>query len=174
MIAHQLQNCWHWGCEGHRYQFINWEFCQLQLWGAGCMEHWLSRNAKCWQCFGYQNRWPCGVVRIWFPFTYIHPFIKFPKHFRILWMTVYNDTTNILELYLLLQNTLSQSRATEPPGTVASLSSNSLSKSGNTLFETRSQRVLAATRFLARGRGPQRPRITSCESTTLTGSHTKF
>jgi len=53
-------------------------------------------------------------------------------------MTVHNDTTNILKLYLLLQNTLNQSEATEPPGTVASLSSNSLSESRNTLFETRS------------------------------------
>jgi len=66
-----------------------------------------------------------ATVRIWFPFTYIHPLTKFPKHFGILWITVYNVTTNILELYLLLQNTLSQSEATEPP----LLSSNSLSES---------------------------------------------
>ena len=38
-----------------------------------------------------------------------------------------------LKLYLLLQNTLSQSEATEPPGTVTSLSSNSLSESGKYL-----------------------------------------
>jgi len=66
-------------------------------------------------------------------------------------MTVYNDTTNILERYLLLQNTLSQSEATEPPGTVASLSFNSLSESKNTLFGRRSQHILTATQFLARG-----------------------
>ena len=77
------------------------------------------------------------------------PLTKFPKHFGILWITVYNVTTNILELYLLLQNTLSQSEATEPPRTVTSLSSNSLSESGKYLaqnaFPTRSRGQLIPT-----------------------------
>jgi len=70
----------------------------------------------CWLlvCLRMSQRWEV-TVRIWFPFTYIHPL------------------TNILKLYLLLQNTLSPSEATEPPGTVTLLSFNSLSKSGKYL-----------------------------------------
>jgi len=102
------------------------------------IENWLKIDdmgiTRCGFLRRFQIQWSqVGTVRIWFPFTYIHPLTKFPKHFRILWITVYNVTTNILELYLLLQNTLSQSKATEPPGIVTSLSSKSLSESGKYL-----------------------------------------
>jgi len=47
-----------------------------------------------------------------FLFTYIlTPLQNSQKHFGILWITVYNDTINILERYLLLQNTLTQKRS---------------------------------------------------------------
>ena len=65
--------------------------------------------------------------------------------------SLYNDTTSILELYILLQDSLSQSEATEPSRTVVLLSSNSPSESGNTLFGMRSQHALAATQLLAQG-----------------------
>ena len=93
------------------------------------------------------------IVRIWFPFTYISfynifPFLhiftpyKFPE--------ILQNTLKIcLKLYYkysqFLQNSLSQSEATEPSGTVASLSFNSPSKSGNTLFGMCSQHILTAT-----------------------------
>jgi hypothetical protein len=66
-----------------------------------------------------------------------------------------NGTTNILNSYILLKNSLSQSEATEPSETVASLSFNSPSKSGNTLFRTHSQHVLMATQPLAQDQGLQ-------------------
>jgi len=77
-----------------------------------------------------------------FPFTYIYPL----TNSQTLWNTLnycLQCYYNILELYLLLQNTLSLSEATEPPGTVTSLSFNSLSESGKYLvwntFPTRSR-----------------------------------
>ena len=60
-----------------------------------------------------------------------------------------NDTTNILDSYILLKNSLSQSKATELSRTVALLSFNSPSESRNTLFRTCSQHILTATQLWA-------------------------
>jgi len=128
--------------------------------------HWMMVMHESGNLLGY------GFLLHIFPFTYIHPFTKFLKYFRILWKSVYNDTTSILELYILLQDSLSQSEATEPSGTVALLSSNSPSEFGNTLFGTCSQCILTATWFLAQGQRPWQPRINSWELSTLTRSHT--
>jgi len=94
-----------------------------------------------------------GSLLYIFPLTYIHP-LRNPQN--PCWDTLEyfgdlskNDTTNILDFYILLKNSLSQSEATELSGTVASLSFNSPSKSGNTLFGMCSQHVLAATQLLA-------------------------
>jgi len=84
-----------------------------------------------------------------FPFTYIHPLWNpqnTSEQFRDLSK---NDTTNILNSYILLKNSLSQSEATELSGTVASLSFNSSSESENTLFGMHSQHILMATWLLA-------------------------
>ena len=102
-----------------------------------------------------------GFLLYIFPFT-----LYFPLHIFTLykiplqnpyWNTLEyfgdlskNDTTNILDSYILLKNSLSQSEATEPSETVALLSFNSPSESGSTLFGTHSQHVLAAIRPLAR------------------------
>jgi hypothetical protein len=94
-----------------------------------------------------------GFLLYIFPLTYIHP-LRNPRN--PCWDTLEyfgdlskNDTTNLLDSYILLKNSLSQSEATEPSGTVASLSFNSPSESGNALFGTCSQHILVATQLLA-------------------------
>ena len=91
-----------------------------------------------------------GFLLYILPLTYIHPLWNpcqdTSEYFGDLSK---NDTTNILNSYILLKNSLSQSEAIKLSETRALLSFNSPSKSGSALFGMRSQPILVATQPLA-------------------------
>jgi len=78
-----------------------------------------------------------GFLLYIFPPTYIQPLWNHCRNtLEYFGNLSKNDTTNILDSYILLKNSLSQSEATEPSEPVASLSFNSPSESRSTLFGT--------------------------------------